>query len=179
MASGIELLQHSPNTNIIGDLIDFYDDEWKVIEHLSIEATKDDMEKDQKVQMDLIADDRTNRIAVPQVFCRVAKLLKVEDFEAVLTFLVTKACLDPNEEVRRAGSEAAVAIIKAQANKHASSVLKILESFLAAETGLAAKEGSKNEACILLSKLAPYLSDISQKKLVVTFEMLIELAYSS
>ena len=129
--------------------------------------------------MSLIADDRTNRIAVPEVFQRVAKLLKVEDFEPVLTFLVTKACLDPNLEVEEAGSEAAVAVIKAQANQHAAAILAILESILDADTGLAAQEGSKNQACILIGTLAPYLQDTSQKKLVNTFDKLLELAYGS
>ena len=127
--------------------------------------------------MSLIADDRTNRIATPQVFERVAKLLKVEDFEPVLTLLVTKACLDQNQEVREAGSKAAVAIIKAQSERHANAILAILESFLDAEDGLAAKEESKNQACILLGTLAPFLHETSQKKLITTFDKLIELAY--
>ena len=44
--------------------------------------------------MSLIADDRQNRIAVPKILQRAAKLLKTEDLEPVLTFLVTKSCLD-------------------------------------------------------------------------------------
>jgi hypothetical protein len=51
--------------SIISDLIEFYEDEWRVIEHLSLESTKHDIDKDQKVQMSLIADDRQNRVAVP------------------------------------------------------------------------------------------------------------------
>ena len=31
-ASALELLHHSPNTDIVSDLIAFYDDEWAVIE---------------------------------------------------------------------------------------------------------------------------------------------------
>ena len=45
-ASAIELLHHSPKVSIINDLIKFYDDEWKVIERLSHETTKNDMDKD-------------------------------------------------------------------------------------------------------------------------------------
>ena len=45
-ASAIELLHHSPKVSIISDLIEFYDDEWKVIEHLSLESTKHDVDKD-------------------------------------------------------------------------------------------------------------------------------------
>jgi hypothetical protein len=45
-SSALELLHNSANTNIVADLITFYDDEWKVIEQLSIEITEHEMDMD-------------------------------------------------------------------------------------------------------------------------------------
>ena len=47
-----------------------------------------------------------------------------------MVFLVTKSCLDQSEEVCEAGSQAAIAIIKAQSERHSSEILKILETFI-------------------------------------------------
>ena len=44
--------------------------------------------------MSLIGDDRVNRIAVPKIIKLVSRFIKQQDMEAVLNFLVTKACLD-------------------------------------------------------------------------------------
>lgn len=76
------------------DLFEFYESEWRIIELLSFEACEQDFDKDQKVQMDLIADDRINRIAVPKILHRLARIIKGSEIENVLCFLVTKACLD-------------------------------------------------------------------------------------
>jgi len=60
--------------------------------------------------------------------------------------LVTEAVLDKNDEVHDAASSAAYAIIKAQGEHHAKEMLTILETFLNATTGNAAREYSKNQA---------------------------------
>jgi len=75
-ASAAELFRMGKLTDIVTDLIEFYATEWKIIEKLSIEATDDDISKDPRVQMELIADERTNRIAVPQILERIADLLQ-------------------------------------------------------------------------------------------------------
>lgn len=46
-AAAIELFQYKGSTEFITDLIKFYDDEWKIIEKLSIEACEDYYDKDQ------------------------------------------------------------------------------------------------------------------------------------
>lgn len=157
------------------DLIKFYDDEWKIIEQLSFEATDDDYNRNQKVQMGLIADDRVNRIAVPKILKLVARFIKIEDMEVVLTFLITKACLDQNEDISKASTAAAMEIIQIQAPTHGNAILTILESFIKNETG-AVSNDAKNQACNLLASLAPFLEDTSAKKLQTTVEYLLELS---
>lgn len=78
-----------------------------------MQACEDDIDKDQAVQKEIIADERTNRIAVPQILNKICALIQVKDFELVLAFLVTKACLDQNSEVQEASTQAAVNLIKA------------------------------------------------------------------
>jgi hypothetical protein len=53
--------------------------------------------------------------------------------------------------------------------------LAILETFLDAKTGKSASELSKNQAIRMLGTLAPFLADVQQKKLIVTFEQLLAL----
>ena len=63
------------------------------------------------MQRGLIGDDRVNRIAAPKIIKLVARLIKAEDLESVLTFLVNKACLDSNKEIAAESQAAAIEII--------------------------------------------------------------------
>ena len=45
-AGAIELLQFMESSQFIVDLIQFYEDEWRIIEQLSIDACEDDYTKD-------------------------------------------------------------------------------------------------------------------------------------
>ena len=58
-----------------------------------------------------------------------------------------------------------------------------MENFLDAESGLAAKDGSKDVAVKLLASLSPHLKVMASKKgdskLIATFDKLITLAYAS
>jgi len=125
------------------------------------------------VQMGLIADDRVNRVAVPKVLHRVARILKAEDIEICLGFLVSKACLDENEEVAESGQEAAKELVLSQGEKHGNAILAILESFVKDPSS---SNDAKNQACILLATLAPFLENTSAKKLQATVEILFELS---
>ena len=111
-AAAIELFQFMNSSAFIFDLIQFYDDEWKIIERLSFESTEDNFNRDQEVQMGLIGDDRVNRIAVPKILKLVARFIQPDDLEPVLSFLATKACLDSHGEIRQASQEAALEIIQ-------------------------------------------------------------------
>ena len=70
--------------------------------------------------MGLIADDRINRIAVPQIFLRIARFIKSDDFENILGFLITQACLDQNSEVAKAAQKAAREIVLVQGNQYSN-----------------------------------------------------------
>lgn len=69
------------SSTFIFDLIQFYDDEWKIITRLSFESIEDDFNRDQKVQLGLIADDRFNRISVPKILKLVARFIQPDDLE--------------------------------------------------------------------------------------------------
>lgn len=45
-ANAIEIFQFMNSSSAIFDLLNFYDEEWKIIEELSFEATEDDIQKD-------------------------------------------------------------------------------------------------------------------------------------
>jgi hypothetical protein len=102
VASAYELFQFSNQTEVVKDLIAFYNDEWSVIEKLAMDAVETDYTKKKEVQKELIADERTNRIAVPQIISLIAKQIKDQDLEDIMRFLVTQSCLDQNQEVREA-----------------------------------------------------------------------------
>ena len=66
ISSAMELIRTSPRLNtLIDDLVEFYDSEWREIEIESAKAIEADFTKDINIQRNLIADHRTNRIAVP------------------------------------------------------------------------------------------------------------------
>jgi hypothetical protein len=94
VASAYELFQFSNQTEVVKDLIAFYNDEWSVIEKLAMDAVETDYTKKKEVQKELIADERTNRIAVPQIISLIAKQIKDQDLEDIMRFLVTQSCLD-------------------------------------------------------------------------------------
>ena len=113
VSSAMELMRTSPRLNtLIDDLITFYASEWHEIDLESAKAIEADFTKNKEIQKNLIADHRTNRIAVPQIFGRAAKLFQPQNFEKVLNFLITEACLDRNEEIKDAAAKAALALIK-------------------------------------------------------------------
>jgi hypothetical protein len=175
IAAAIEHFQFSHMTQIIEDLIKFYHDEWKVIEKLSLVATDEDISKDLKVTRSLIADERTNRIAVCKIFQKTAHILQPSHFELIFNHLVNEVCHDGNSEIRQAAFQAATTIIQTQGERHGKAILQILETIIEAKTGVAASETSKTQALKLMATLAPFLGDVQQKKLVATFESLIAL----
>ena len=59
-----------------------------------------------------------------------------------------------------------------QAGQHSSQLLAILESFISKN---AFSNEAKNQACIILRHLAPFLENTSAKKLQTTIEILFEL----
>ena len=66
VSSAMELMRTSPRLNkLIDDLIAFYASEWHEIDLESAKAIEADFMKNKEIQKNLIADHRTNRIAVP------------------------------------------------------------------------------------------------------------------
>lgn len=66
VSSAMELMRTSPRLNkLIDDLIAFYASEWHEIDLESAKAIEADFTKNKEIQKNLIADHRTNRIAVP------------------------------------------------------------------------------------------------------------------
>jgi hypothetical protein len=77
-----------------------------------MEAIAGDYERDHNVQKLLSADDRLNRIAVPQIMGKSVEIYEPKHFKKVLKFLITEACLDMNEEVRETARATAISLIK-------------------------------------------------------------------
>lgn len=177
----MELFRLSPKLkNIIEDLITFYRSEWKIIEEEArIAAEAEDFNSSSKVQQSLRSDQRMNRIAVAQIFQRTAKLIQPQHFEMVLSFLINESCQDQNEEVRDASAKASLALIKQQGEEYANQLLTVLDIFLNATEGPHSTQPSKNQAIILLGHLAHYLGDTANKKLVTSYEKLVDLLSKS
>jgi hypothetical protein len=69
--------------------------------------------------------------------------------------------------------DAALEIIKVKGTDYSEEILKILEKSLNEKTKYS--EMSKNQAIIMIGALSNYLDNTSQKKLVGTFEKMLEL----
>ena len=111
-----------------------------------------------------------------QIFNRTAKLIQPQQFEMVLTFLICKSGQDPTDKIREAAEEASFALIKAQGEKFAPELLKVLDLFLnAPKTEVMGNDASKNQAVKLLGNLAHFLGELSNKRLIAAFEKLVEL----
>lgn len=86
-------------SSILDDLITFYHDEWKVIDQLTVAATDEDSSKDLKVTRNLLADERTNRIAGCKIISKVAHLIQPAHFEKILSHLINDVSHDSNSEI--------------------------------------------------------------------------------
>jgi hypothetical protein len=177
VGSAMELFRLSPKLkNIIQDLITFYDQEWEIIDKDAREAFESERYNTTfAVQRTLKADQRMNRMAVANILERCAKLIQPAQFETVLTFLITKSCQDQTDEVREASAQAALVLIKSQGEEYSSQLLQVIDIFLNAQGGVLGNDASKNQAVTLLGYLAHYLGEMSQKKLIVAYEKLVEL----
>lgn len=115
-------------------------------------------------------------MAVSEILRRTAHLVEASSLKKVFEFFVTKACLDQNEQVAKASMGAALAVIQAKGSFFAEEMLKILEKFINEQKKYS--ELSKNEAIIMIGSLSSFLDNTSQKKLVGTFEKMLELLNS-
>jgi hypothetical protein len=100
ISSAMEVFGSQHMDSQIDSMIAFYRAEWVKIDHLAMEAIAGDYERDHNVQKLLTADERLNRIAVPQIMGKCVDIYEPKHFKKVLKFLVTEACLDMSEEVR-------------------------------------------------------------------------------
>lgn len=98
--SAIEIFQNRFDL-IIDDLIEFYNSEMQIIDNevLSNQLQTSDKQDDNFSSNKVLADDRLNRIAVPEILKRTAHLVQANSFKKVFEFFVTKGCLDQNEQV--------------------------------------------------------------------------------
>ena len=88
-------------------------------------------------------------------------------------FFITKGCLDTDETIAKASMDAALQIISVKGSDYSEEMLKILEKFI--NESKKYSELSRNQAIIMIGYLAGYLDSTSQKKLVGTFEKMLEL----
>jgi hypothetical protein len=66
-----------------------------------VAATDEDISKDLKVTRGLIADERTNRIAVCKILTKAAHLIQPVYFEKIFAHLINDVCHDPNTEIKQ------------------------------------------------------------------------------
>jgi hypothetical protein len=158
---------------IIDDLIEFYSSELTIIEALSRQSVGANSsllasEASKKVAQ----NERTNRIAISEIIKRTAKYVTVTSFKKVFEFYITKGCLDMNEAVAKCSMEAAIKVIQEKGSLYAEEILKILDKQINEQSKNS--EQSKNQAIIMIGFLANYLDNTSQKKLLGTFERMLE-----
>ena len=121
----------------------------------------------------MIADERLNRIAVAEIIKRTAHLVQASSFKKIFDFFIMKGCLDQNEHVAKECMDAALQVINVKGSDYSEEMLKILEKYINEQKKYS--EQSKNQAIIMIGALSGYLDNTSQKKLVGTFEKMLEL----
>jgi hypothetical protein len=174
MVSAIEIFQNRYDL-IVEDLIEFYNQEMAIIEQetaITVEGGAD-----QIGSKGIVADERLNRIAVAEIIKRTAHLVSFSSFKKVFDFFITQGCLDQIEQVSKACMDAALEVIRVKGVDYAEDLLKILERYLHDKTK-SYSELSKNMAIIMIGALSNYLDNTSQKKLLTTFEKMLELLHT-
>lgn len=170
MVAAIEIFQIRYDL-IVDDLLEFYDKEMTIIQQETALTIQDG--GDEYGSRNIVGDERLNRIAVAEIIKRTAHLVSANSFKKVFDFFIVKGCLDENEQVSKAGMDAALQVIQVKGPDYSEEMLKILEKYLNEKTKYS--ELSKNQAIIMIGALSNYLDNTSQKKLIGTFEKMLEL----
>jgi hypothetical protein len=153
---------------IIDDLLRFYQSEIVEVKRLNLEALKRTGDEN-----NFEGNKRFNRIALPQIVELTAKLIPHSRVEKLLDFFLVTGSADSDPKVAKKCLEAADAIIHARGNDYAGKLLQILEGYI--ENAQSHTPESVNHAVVLLGTLSAYLDKNLQKKLIQTFEKMLQL----
>ena len=116
---------------------------------------------------------RFNRIALPQIIAKTCNLVPQASIQKLLDFFIITGSVDNDHRVSRTCLEAADSIIHARGHDSSAKMLTILERFI--ENADEFKEESVHQAIVLIGTLSNYLDKNGQKKLILTFEKMLQL----
>jgi HEAT repeat protein len=154
--------------SIVDDLLRFYHSEIVIVKQLNLEALKNTGDDN-----NFEGDKRFNRIALPQIVESTSKLIPHSSVQKLLDFFIVTGSADSDPKVSKRCLEAADAIIHARGNDYAGKLLQILEKFIENADDYAPE--SVNHAVVLIGTLSAYLDKNLQKKLIQTFEKMLQL----
>ena len=154
---------------IIDDLLRFYQSEIIKVKQLNLDALKRTGDEN-----NFEGNKRFNRIALPKIVENTARFVPHSKIDKLMEFFIVTGSADTDPKVAKKCLEAADAIIHARGNDYAGPLLQILESFIENSDGLYKPE-SINHAVVLLGTLSTYLDKNLQKKLIITFEKMLQL----
>lgn len=116
---------------------------------------------------------RFNRIALPQIIERTSQFVPHSSVQKLLDFFIVIGSADTDPAVSETSLAAADALIHSRGSDYAGKMLQILERFI--ENAHEFKEESVNHAIVLIGTLSNYLDKNGQKKLIQTFEKMLQL----
>lgn len=95
IVAGVEIFQNRFDL-IVDDLIEFYNSEMMIIEEQGLLALQNSSSQstDTSASKNIVADERLNRQAVPEILKRCANLISANSFKKIFDFFITKGCLD-------------------------------------------------------------------------------------
>lgn len=165
--AAIEILQGNFDA-IINDLLRFYHSEIVFVKQLNLEAlerTGDDNNFE--------GNKRFNRVALPRIIERTSRLIPHASVQKLLDFFIITGSVDSDPAVSRQCLDAAEAMIHSRGPDYSGKILQILERFI--EEAQDFKEESVHHAIVLIGTLSGYLDQGGKKKLVLTFEKMLQL----
>jgi hypothetical protein len=165
--AAIEILQ-SKYDEIVDDLLKFYHSEIVIVKQLNLEALKRTGDDN-----NFEGNKRFNRIALPQIIERTAKYIPHASVQKLLDFFIVTGSADTDPAVSKKCLEAADALVHARGHDYAPRMLAILERFI--ENAQDFQPESVHHAIVLIGTLSDYLDKNGQKKLIQTFEKLLQL----
>ena len=165
--AAIEILQNKYDS-IVDDLLKFYHTEIVIVRQLNLEALKNTGDDN-----NFEGNKRFNRIALPLIIEKTCKFVPQSSVQKLLDFFIITGSVDQSNQIAQKCLDAADAIIHARGHDCAAKMLTILERFI--ENAHEFKEESVHQAIVLIGTLSQYLDKNGQKKLIQTFEKMLQL----
>lgn len=165
--AAVEILQHKYD-DIVDDLLKFYHSEMVIVKQMNLEAlrkTGDDNNFE--------GDKRFNRIALPIIVQKTGTFIPHQSVQKLLDFFIDTGSADNDPKISSRCLEAADSVIHARGPDCAGKILQILERYI--EQADEFKPESVQHSIVLIGTLSSYLDKNGQKRLIQTFEKMLQL----